>query len=313
MLKKAAIKTEYLTLLFLPLLSLSLSLKMIKLRDALLMGVGLITVVLHACFLSVCVAKDQIYQKCRPSSCGDVGTILYPFRLQSDPPSCGYPEYELICENNRTIINLNGGKFSVTQINYHDHTIRVVDPEQKKGNCWISSPLQSSVYDNQYGPYSLPYYPSPPSQLTFYTIFSMKCEQEVSDDNYIPIIPCNTTTTTTGYYSSSSSSSSSSPTYGYAVFGDYVRLGDIPYSCTIGTYMVIQPLKIISKPRNISMSDLQDYLLHGLQLSFLGYFCDRHCGMKGQFCRYEKWNAFQCYKSWQNPITNTSDKTCEYD
>ena len=159
-----------------------------------------------------------------------------------------------------------------------------------KRRATVGSPVLSTplLYDIQYGStYSLPCqwradYPSLPSQLTFYTIFSMKCEQEISDGNYIPIIPCNTTTTTTGYYSSSS------PTYGYAVFGGYVLLRDIPYSCTIDTYMIIQPLKIISKPRNLSNSDLQDYLLSGLQLSFLGY------RMKGQFCHYKKWNAFQC-------------------
>ena len=122
-----------------------------------------------------------------------------------------------------------------------------------KRRATVGSPVLSTplLYDIQYGsPYSLPCqwrpdYPSLPSQLTFYTIFSIKCEQEISDCNYIPIIPCNTTTTT-GYYSSSS------PTYGFAVFGEYVRLGDIPYSCTIDTYMIIQPLKIISRPRNLS-------------------------------------------------------------
>ena len=79
---------------------------------------------------------------------GDIWNISYHFRLEGDPPSCGYPEYELICENNRTLtINLQGGKyygkFLVTHINYHDSTIVVVDPGLKKANCWISSPLHS--------------------------------------------------------------------------------------------------------------------------------------------------------------------------
>ena len=114
-----------------------------------MMGVGLITVVLHACFLSICVARV-----------------------------C----WEILWEN----------------LSYPDQLpMIVVDPQQKKGNCWISCPLHSSVYDIQYGStYSLPYqwradYPCSHSQLTFYTVFSMQCEQEVSDDNYIPIIPCN--------------------------------------------------------------------------------------------------------------------------
>ncbi|KAL6311378.1 hypothetical protein AAG906_022969 [Vitis piasezkii] len=144
----------------------------------------------------------------QPSSCGDMRNISYPFRLQDDPPSCGYPEYELICENNRTMINLHGGTYLVTQINYQNYTIRVVDPRRKKDNCWISSPLNSI------------------------------------------------------------DSSSSSPTYAYAVVGDYLSVGDIPYSCTIGTSIVIEPLKSLPEPSNLSMSDLQIICFWGFSFHF---------------------------------------------
>ncbi|RVW18977.1 Rust resistance kinase Lr10 [Vitis vinifera] len=123
----------------------------------------------------------------QPSSCGDMRNISYPFRLQDDPRSCGYPEYELICENNRTMINLHGGTYLVTQINYQNYTIRVVDPRRKKDNCWISSPLNSIVNQGRQLPH---------------------------------IIPCNTR-----------GSSSSSPTYAYAVVGDYVSLSFLPLFC----------------------------------------------------------------------------------
>ncbi|WKA07604.1 hypothetical protein VitviT2T_025406 [Vitis vinifera] len=261
------------------------------LREAQLVGVGLMTVVIHACFLSVCVAKPHKYQICSPSSCGDMRNISYPFRLQDDPPSCGYPEYELICENNRTMINLYGGKYLVTQINYHNYTIRVVDPGRKKDNCWISSPLHSigAYYINHESLYFLP-------EWEIYTIVLMNCEQSIKDDNYIHIIPCNTR-----------GSSSSSPTYAYAVVGDYVSVGDIPYSCTIGTSIIIQPLKSLQEPSNLSMSDLQNYMLLGLQLSFLPLFCDRQCEMKGQDCSsytdFSRNVGFGCYRS--------SEKNCE--
>ena len=249
------------------------------------MGLGgcLIIVVLHVFFLSVCVLgkeKDDKYQICSPSSCGDFRNISYPFRLQGDPPSCGYPEYELICENNRTLtINLQGGKYNgkflVTQINYHNYTIVVVDPGLKKAKCWISSPLHSIaayyyITPEEYlyrFPYTLPYfwgsayrYNLPSQQKLLYIIVLMKCEESVSHNDYIPIIPCNTTTT------------SSSPTYVYAVVGDYVSVEDIPNSCTISRYMVIQPLKELPKPSNLSMSDLQDYLLILLPISSLKLF-----------------------------------------
>ncbi|XP_034711033.1 uncharacterized protein LOC117933666 [Vitis riparia] len=285
------------------------------LREAQLVGVGLMTVVIHACFLSVCVAKHHKYQRCSPSSCGDMRNISYPFRLQDDPPSCGYPEYELICENNRTMINLHGGKYNgkylVTQINYQNYTIRVVDPGRKKDNCWISSPLHSigasyTGIEYEYG-YEFPY--SVPRQWKYanslarfepivYTIVLIKCQQSVSGDNYIPIIPCNTR-----------GSSSSSPTYAYAVVGDYVSVGDIPYSCTIGTSIIIQPLKSLREPSNLSMSDLQDYLLLGLQLSYLPQFCHRQCKMKGQYCYGIDFTAtaFQCKTLW-NERANPAEK-----
>ena len=269
------------------------------------LGASLIIVVLHVFFLSVCVlGKDEKYQICSPSSCGDIQNISYPFRLEGDPPSCGYPEYELICENNRTLtINLQGGKYNgkflVTQINYDDYTIVVVDPGLKKAKCWISSPLHSiAAYYTTHQEYRFPYYVP-----YFYIIVLMECEESVSHDDYIPINPCNTTTTTT----------SSSPTYVYAVVGDYVLLEDIPNSCTMSRYMVIQPLKALPyKPSNLSMSDLQDYLLiPGLHLSFLPLFCHRQCRMKGRYCILGEGNDdFQCHKS-NNHILNTSEKNCE--
>ena len=129
----------------------------------------------------------------------------------------------------------------------------------------------------------------------------MKCEESVSHGDYIPIIPCNTTTTTT----------SSSPTYVYAVVGEYMSVDDIPNSCTMSRYMVIQPLKTLPKPSNLSMSDLQDYLLiSGLHLSFLRFFCNRQCTMKGQECLVVGENVFGCYEM-SNHIPNTSEKNCE--
>ena len=255
------------------------------------LGASLIIVVLHVFFLLVCVLgkeKDDKYQICSPSSCGDIRNISYPFRLQGDPPNCGYPEYELICENNRTLtINLQGGKyygkFLVTQIDYHDSTIVVVDPGLKKGKCWISSPLHSiAAYHSTHQEHEFPY-TLHSQQTLFYVIVLMECEESVSHDDYIPIIPCNTTTTTT---------TSSSPTYIYAVVGEYMSVEDIPNSCTMSRYMVIQSLKALPKPTNLSMSDLQDYLLiPRLQFSFMPFFL------------YYKWNKGS---------PNTSEKNGEY-
>ena len=81
-------------------------------------------------------ANDQYY--CPPSSCGNIPNISFPFRLKSDPESCGDPRYELSCENNRTVLHLFAGNYHVQKINYNNYTIRVADVEV--GRVWLELP-----------------------------------------------------------------------------------------------------------------------------------------------------------------------------
>lgn len=233
------------------------------LKEERLVGVGLITL-LHVGFLSICIASEN--QPCRPSSCGDIAKISDPFRLKGDPSGCGDRQYELACENNRTIINLNHKKYYVAQINYHNYTIRVVNPGIRKGNCF-STPLYS-LTSQQLG-YGDPYYWRHKWEIN--TTVLLNCTIPVNDHNLIPIIHCNT-----------SGNSSSSLTYSYALVGN-PKLRDVPYSCAIGTTLFYRSAAV-SQPRNRSMSDLQDELLMGVELSFLHYRCSRECNVQGRYC-----------------------------
>ena len=47
------------------------------------------------------------------SSCGDIKNISYPFHLKEDSVGFGDPNYELSCENKKTIINFHERKYSV--------------------------------------------------------------------------------------------------------------------------------------------------------------------------------------------------------
>ena len=69
-----------------------------------------------------------------PSYCGNIQKITYPFRLKGDPENCGYKNYELACENNRTVLSLFSGKYYVEAINYNNNTIRLVDVGIQKDN-----------------------------------------------------------------------------------------------------------------------------------------------------------------------------------
>ncbi|WKA07606.1 hypothetical protein VitviT2T_025408 [Vitis vinifera] len=240
-------------------------------REAQLVALALF----HTFLLAICAANGN--QTCRPSSCGEIQNISNPFRLKGDPFGCGDPDYELVCENNRTMVNVREGeKYYVADINYDHYTIRVVDPGVEKGNC-LSTPLYSLSY------YSFHSYYYWVLGVTNTTVL-MNCEQPISDGNYIPITPCNRSNVT----------SSSSQTYVYAlVGGELLRVHDIKYSCTILRTIATRFLK----HDNLSMSDLQEVLLLGLDLSFLRFRCKSECEVKGLNCERNYSNyTVQCTK-----------------
>ncbi|EEF48968.1 kinase, putative [Ricinus communis] len=94
---------------------------------------GFLALVSLVTVLQSCSAQGT--RLCAPSSCGDVKNIRLPFRLRTDSKNCGYPVYELSCENNETILYLFSGRYRVLSINHHNSTVRVVDAAVEKGNC----------------------------------------------------------------------------------------------------------------------------------------------------------------------------------
>ncbi|KAJ4709850.1 putative Kinase, partial [Melia azedarach] len=82
-------------------------------------------------------ARKQ-HQNCS-SSCGGIKNIMDPFRLKGDPKGCGYPEFELSCEDNKTILEYLSGKYYVKRISYEDGIIGVVDVKLANGSCSLPS------------------------------------------------------------------------------------------------------------------------------------------------------------------------------
>lgn len=227
---------------------------------------------MHACFFSICVANSN--KTCRPSSCGDIQNISDPFRLKGDPDGCGDRKYELVCENNHTMIKLYHRKYYVAEINYPNHTIRVVDPSLKKGNCFSTPPYSLTRENFSYeDPYQLP------CECRLKSTLLMNCDGLVSGHNYIPIVPCN---------------SPSSQTYAYALVGDSMQVSDIPYSCTMGVTIVTRLLKAHSDHSNRSMANLQEELLRGVEISFLPSRC-KECDVNETRCSTDfAKNTIQC-------------------
>ena len=82
----------------------------------------------------------------------------------------------------------------------------------------------------------------------------MNSDGPVIARNYIPIVLSN---------------SPFSQTYAYALVGDSMQVSDIPYSCTMGVTMVARLVKAQLDHNNRSMSNLQEELLRGVEISFL--------------------------------------------
>ncbi|KAJ9679796.1 hypothetical protein PVL29_021646 [Vitis rotundifolia] len=151
----------------------------------------------------------------------------------------------------------------------------------EKGN-YFSTPRRSLTVD-QFDSFDGSAYYLNPYEATNTTVL-MNCEQPISDGNYIPITPCD----------SSNVTSSSSQAYVYAlVGGKYMEVGDIKYSCTIHRTQFL-------KPSNLSMSDLQEILFLGLDLSFVRFRCKSECEAKELTCAVELTkNTVECIRySW---------------
>ncbi|TYI41876.1 hypothetical protein ES332_A01G057000v1 [Gossypium tomentosum] len=91
-------------------------------------------------FPQACTARS-INKPCGFTFCGNLN-ISYPFRLKTQPRSCGRKMFELVCDNNCTIFPMEHGSFYVQHIFYDNQTIHIVDVNvDSHNNCSI--PLSS--------------------------------------------------------------------------------------------------------------------------------------------------------------------------
>ncbi|KAI8030562.1 hypothetical protein LOK49_LG01G01659 [Camellia lanceoleosa] len=234
---------------------------------------GYTTLVVLVLFSVNCYAW-KILQDCDPSSCGNNYNISPPFRLKGDPKNCGHKNYELECENNRTVLHLFSGKYYVEEIDYHKYTIRVVDVGIHKDDC-SSLPLHSLTHHN----FSYPYY-------FWYGFFRgpvvfMNCENPVTSPLYIHNI-CSK--------GGGNSWGSVKGQHLYVVVGD-LKVSDVADLCTVEMMVPIAqpPLSMRSENRgNISISflDVHNAMAYGFELSFDTYYYYGFCS--------PNWSSFHC-------------------
>ncbi|CAK9172360.1 unnamed protein product [Ilex paraguariensis] len=126
--------------------------------------------------------ETRSLQQICSSSCGDIRIISYPFRLKGDPAGCGDSDYELSCENNRTIMEFNSAKYYVKRILYEMREIRIVDVNFANGTCNL--PYKSLTGDDLHN--DIRY-----RGFTIHQTFAsfMNCSTIISDPAY-PRLPC---------------------------------------------------------------------------------------------------------------------------
>ncbi|PON96837.1 Wall-associated receptor kinase, galacturonan-binding domain containing protein [Trema orientale] len=222
---------------------------------------------------------------CSPSSCDNhnIINITSPFRLKTDPERCGYPNYELSCENNLTVLYSNSVKYFVRAINYSNHTIRIVDSNLRKDNC-SSLPnhsLRRSSFTD-FSPFSVLYrYP----KLTKSTAF-LKCENPVNSSVYIDTAPCNIA----GNFPSDQSNTKNHISYHYYVVDGASNVSDLESSCRV-ELTTLTSAKAALNGKNTSYVDIHNELAYGFELSWFGI---EFRNGKRSVCHVDTSNEIQC-------------------
>ncbi|XP_024046705.1 rust resistance kinase Lr10 [Citrus clementina] len=187
-------------------------------------------------------ARKLEVQMCS-SSCGDVKSISYPFRLKGDPAGCGHPKLELSCESNKTILEFNSGKYYVNSISYDKCTISVVDVNLANGSCSLPSNYLPPSYDDIFG-YLFGY-------LGPSCAYYVNCLGNIVDQAYEKV-PC--------------LSNNQSNVYVY-VTNDTInsRISDLPDSCDIISKVPVVLNRSVDKP---SYEDLRKLLESGFDFTW---------------------------------------------
>ncbi|XP_062117483.1 LEAF RUST 10 DISEASE-RESISTANCE LOCUS RECEPTOR-LIKE PROTEIN KINASE-like 2.4 [Humulus lupulus] len=210
------------------------------------------------------------------SSCGNIHNITFPFRLETDPPSCisttlhNSNAFVLSCKNNRTTILKDDGRsyYDVRAINYNNYTIRLVDSNLQKGNCSsipthssLPSPFELEITFRQgemFWSTNFITYPTAESVLF------LSCKKKVSNSLYIDTAPC---------INSSRLSENPKTRFLYAVYATGFKYSDLAESCQIYQTALVSSRaddkRRKKKTMTISYRDIHDEFTYGFEASWL--------------------------------------------
>ncbi|CAK8570247.1 unnamed protein product [Lathyrus sativus] len=262
---------------------------------------SLVVVLLLHHHLPTCDAITNNQTHCKPSSCGKISYIKYPFRLTDDPTTCGDPSYELSCENNRTALTLFSGKYYVQEINYITYTIRLVDPGIEESDCssipqnFLSNGNFTTRSSEEWGPYEM-HYP-----IKYENIIYLNCSKAVKDDaGYVDTAPCINRDSKTYLYVFAATDNwdvenDPSNTFSVGRLKDYCRVKVVALSSAGFPNNMVR--EDVPKRPLSSYKQIHGMLLHGFEVSWKPSPCKDTCGYQVT-CNFDPFTGvFDC----QNP------------
>ncbi|XP_062120194.1 uncharacterized protein LOC133834560 [Humulus lupulus] len=206
-------------------------------------------------FFVLAIAHAKSNPHCPPSSCDNIINITSPFRLNTDPKQCGYPNFQLSCENNLTVLHLNSVKYLVRSINYVNYTIRLVDSNLDKTNCSsLPNDFLREYRHNDYSPY-INLFRNQRLKLLKSIVF-LKCEKPVNSSYYIDTSPCNIGHVISSYYH-----------HYYVVDGGF-NVSDLASGCRTELRALVSDQTIVNG-KNTSYVDIHNELVYGFELSWM--------------------------------------------
>lgn len=237
--------------------------------------------------------KNNPPSSCSSSSCGNL-KISYPYRLKSDPRSCGFnrPNFELECRNNQTLLTVRSKTYLVQEINYDFYTMKLIDPNIKKGNL-SSCPLYSNYYDDWDYTVSSSYFDLN-TRVTF-----IHCLNPVNSSKYVQAPFCG---------NRSSIFVNLSEIHSYVVTGERMTISDLEDSCTVDRVVLASPVELMW---NNSLASIYDAMANGFEFTWFRVHCVE-CDRSNGYCSVEG-NRINCkeYCSESTPLSELSFK-CKF-
>ncbi|GER46402.1 kinase, partial [Striga asiatica] len=276
-------------------------------------------ITLQTCTL--CTGQNTNPHSCPPSSCGNIPNISYPFRLKNDPPHCGDPHYELECQHNTTVlVYLESHKYLVQEINYLNHTIRLIHPSMSQNDI-CSFPNYSSNYVaipdvisfGNYFAYRSPFlvveekaiYYLPTRKMDF-----ISCPQPFNNSQFVDVgAECGHTSFNYGL--NVSGITNKHMYIGYLTDDDATTWSSkLKSKCTIHFEVMLEPSgdAYIDKG-NLTLSKVHRFLVNGSTLSWATVLCGGKCQLcyidgptarcfgsleRSQWCFFGTITSFRC-------------------